>query len=99
MNIPEHFQLMGKTWTVETNPLILAQNEAYGRCEYSNQTIYIHEPENHDGQSRAGREHTFCHELVHAIASTASVELEESAVDVMAGLLHQFFVTSTGSIE
>ena len=99
MRIPKQFMLTGRVWSVDHNEKLLRDNQAYGHCEYSTQTITIHEPENDNGQTRQGREHTFCHELLHAMAFTAGLELEEQQVDVMAGLFHQFMVTRQGEIE
>lgn len=93
MKIPQKFTLFAEKWTVVESGSWLDCRNANGNCNYEKHVISLQPADNQDGLTMAGIEHTFLHELLHAIAHTANVELGEQDIDVMSGLLHQAIET------
>ncbi len=82
MKIPKSFVLGGVTWKVEYTKF----NDYYGTCDFSKYTIYLS-----DDMSEEKAQHTFCHELEHAIMFSMGLrDHNEREVDAKATFLHQY---------
>lgn len=93
MKIPKRFQLLGYTYRVEIVPEAeWPDDSTYGYCSPQLSKIQIRQqacPE--------AMEHTFFHELMHAILGAMSREKlnkDEGFVDTAGGLLHQAMKTA-----
>lgn len=92
MKIPATFQLLGCTYVVG----IVARkdwkfaDDEVGMFDPLSKTIYIRK------ESKALMQHTFLHEVVHAILGAMNHSLYESEdfVDLFSGLLHQALLTA-----
>lgn len=83
MKIPKSFVLGGVTWEVRyvTSP------NAYGMCDFNKHQILLC-----DDMTKERAEHTFCHELVHAIKFSMGLrDHDEREVDGLATFMHQYF--------
>jgi hypothetical protein len=86
LKIPRRFKLAGRTWTVKRRKY---KKRWLGQTDGARCTIKLNLAHNH---SAAELEHTFCHELMHAIGFTiGSNKLinDEQFVDAVGGLLAQ----------
>ena len=97
--IPESFDLANRTYTVRW--MTGAEEKKYsdedGNCRVEEAQVLIRK-----GKHKDYRDHTFLHELMHAVFNAAGREKEyedEGLVDSVAGLLHQFFKTKKGRLE
>lgn len=80
--IPTFFVLAGFEWVVKMSPDL----GEYGRCDPSNQIIYVRE-----GMNEQMTQQTFFHELVHAIMFTMGhITHDEVFTDAFGALLHQY---------
>lgn len=90
MKLPNKFSLMGSEWTVEYIDTEL--DGEWGHCDYERLKIVV--KVKHDGKpvKQCIVEHTFFHELTHAILFMMNQEElnnDEAFVDVFSGLIHQ----------
>lgn len=103
--IPETFKLAGKTWTVRVvdqetlreQAAILDGTELMGLCTSHDSTIWLC-----DETKGQERDHTFCHELTHAILFTlgwGKINRDEDKVDALGGMIHQFLDTKKGRVD
>jgi hypothetical protein len=112
VRIPKSFQLVNRTWKVklvgskELEKVIKDESDAqevpaamrWGVCDIVTATIYLNS-DLHADKPREMLEHTFCHELMHAIlfANGQIVDHhDEALVDRFGGFLHQIFQTQKG---
>jgi len=86
MKIPKQFSLGGATWSVH---LVSDSMSHYGWTDKTKNAIYVVKTGPKDRQ-----EHTFCHELVHAVLWSMGKDThEEEFVDAFATFLHQAIKT------
>lgn len=91
--IPKAFQLGGRTWRVERGVKLSSKKE-YGDTLPEIAVIRI----STKCKTLEDEEHTFMHELMHAICFTMGwTELndDEMKIDAVAGLLRQFLATAS----
>lgn len=68
-----------------------AKADNMGMCDPQTSSIYINLDMHPTGSDM---EHTFCHELVHALLFADGLsEHNEEQVDRLGGILHQYFLT------
>lgn len=100
--IPQQFRLAGKTWHVrELSDKDIERHpdggeDVFGLCLNGHSEILIRA-----GLPQQEREHTFLHELVHAMLYTLGwgrLNADEDRVDALAGMLHQFLQTKRGRL-
>ena len=98
LKIPQSFQLMGHNFKVEwDNKLFFYGNQDLGLCDFNCNRIVIQPNTDSVPRERSQIEHTYLHEMVHAILSTMGeqgLSDNEVFVDTFAGLLHQALQTS-----
>lgn len=97
--IPESFDLLGLSYTVELDEFKLNELNVCGLAKLREQRILLMPAVNSNGYTRAHREQTFYHELLHMLAVEASVDLDEVQVQTMGALLHQYMKTLRGDLE
>lgn len=93
MEIPSKFRLFGTTIKVIYADKILEETGALGDFNLSSATIRLRRPSKDVPKDMV--EHTFCHELVHAMFQMMGREelgKDEELADTLGGLLHQFLV-------
>lgn len=90
--IPKRFQLMGHTYSVCIVPDDQWMfDDDVGACDHERHQIFIRK-----SQNDSAKQHTFCHELTHAILGKMGedeLDEDEKFVDCFAGLLHQAWTT------
>ncbi len=89
-HIPDVFMLGGTVWKVIFDDALLNVDEM-GSCCTRDNSIYIR-----PGLPVAVQEHTFYHELVHAICYTIGykkLNADEDRVDAIGGMIYQFMQT------
>lgn len=93
--IPKTFQLGGRTWTVEVHDLIDSDQDLHGDTDSSECVIRL----------RKGKpelmQHTFYHELCHAIAYTLGwrkFNKDEDKIDSLGGMFYQYLKTKRGNL-
>lgn len=94
MNIPESFRLANRKWTVRRTSKL--PKGVYGQTDPDTSEILL----NSRIRRPALLEHTFLHELCHAIAMTlawSKLNANEDKIDALAGMLHQYMKTQRGS--
>lgn len=92
MKIPKRFELGGRTWRVVRGVKGRNRRE-YGRASSSRCVIEL----TTKNKTRESEEHTFCHELAHAIGYTMAWQKlikDETKVDALGSLLRQFLATA-----
>ena len=93
--IPKSFALVNRTYHVRAyRQDQIADLKCYGDCDRDAGIVRLDM-----NRVQASREHTFCHELVHAIlwASTKpKLSKDEAFVDSVGALLHQYLQTQKG---
>ena len=98
MPLPTTFKLGGRTWTV----LLVKElrnkrgKSIHGQCDIDLAIIEIDED-----LSGELLEHTFYHEVVHALCKTlgwAKLDDNESKVDALGNMLMQFMATKKGRL-
>ncbi len=86
--IPKSFRLMGHTYRVEVvDEKDWLEDDDVGACHHERHLILIRA-----NQDDSAKQHTFCHELVHAILGRMGeneLDDDEQFVDVFGALLHQ----------
>ncbi len=88
--IPKTFQLLGRTITVKEVEQVDVDNDL-GLWIAHQDEIRIRKD-----QSKGAKEHTFFHELAHAIFELGGHEKlskDEALVDLVGGLIHQYMKT------
>lgn len=96
MSIPTSFQLVNRKYTVEVLPKEVAEDLGrHGDCNRSKAVIRVEldYPDN--------SEHTFYHELAHALLyATTKPKLSEKEdfVDSLGAVIHQFMKTKKGKL-
>ena len=96
IKIPQRFILGGRDWTVEIHDVIDNEPELYGDCDSMECVIRL---------KRGGMDvmqHTFYHELTHAICFTLGWKKfneDEDKVDTLAGLFYQYLKSRKGTQE
>ena len=94
--IPTKFTLGAREWTVkymepEELDKLGEQKGILGLCQSHCATILINK-----NQTKQDQEHTFYHELCHAIAMTmgwTKWNTDEDKIDAVAGMFYQFIMT------
>lgn len=97
MNIPKSFQLGGIDWKVIWDNDKCNDREEYGLSAYSTATITMSTTYGLKELPDDRKDHTFYHELVHAILDSIherELSSNEKFVDNFATLLHQFTKTA-----
>ena len=93
LRIPKSFRLLGHTYVVQhVDDFGPVGSATVGLCEFGPQVISLKKSKDGQKLSRSSIEHTFCHELVHAIYAVMNENdlcSSEGHVDMFAGLLHQ----------
>ena len=96
--IPKTFTLINRSWNVELLDKEIAQaGEMSGDCSSHKALIRVAADED-----REYMEHTYLHELVHALleaSSRPSLSKKEAFVDSLAAVLHQYLKTKKGKLE
>ena len=95
IKIPNRFTLGGREWTVEVYNVIGDEPELYGDCDSQECVIRL---KNCGGEVM---QHTFYHELTHAICFTLGWKKfneDETKVDTLAGLFLQYLKSRKGSL-
>lgn len=97
-HVPLEFKLLNRSYSVEHMSEELHRGaEAYGMHwqDKARIEVYVGGPDEHC-------EHTFYHELFHALFEAAGkpdLSKDEELVDVLGGLLHQYMTTKRGKFE
>lgn len=93
MKIPHSFKLLGHTYVVKyVDDFGAASPTTVGLCEFGPRVISLRRTKDDFKLRHSTIEHTFFHELVHAIYELMGENemcSNESHVDMFAGLLHQ----------
>lgn len=95
MVIPKHFTLVNQTWQVVYDETL--DSGIMGECRQEKLEIAIR-----PGLSPQIEEHTFLHELCHAICLALGwqkLNKDEGKIDALSGVLHQFLQTRTGNVS
>lgn len=93
IQIPQQFQLGGRTWTVEVFDVIDSEPDLYGDCDSVECVIRL------KNCASDIMQHTFYHELTHAICYTLGWKKfneDEDKIDTLANLFLQFLKTRKG---
>jgi len=93
-DIPDSFQSLGRTIRTEYAPALLDASGAEGEWLDTLNQIRIRKAGKDHRHSFL--EHTYLHEVVHVffdMAGRPELSKDETLVDVMGGLLHQFLTT------
>lgn len=94
--IPKQFKLGGRTWTVDIVDNCPGENDkTYGLCEPVECRIYIKA-----GMSEDATQHTFYHELCHAICFTLGwgrLNGNEDKIDALGSVIYQALRTRKGT--
>ena len=99
MAIPAEFKLLNRTWNViPMDDATFRGSDAHGLCTAQQAEIQVYmesEPEDFV-------QHTYFHELVHALLETAGrddLSKDEAFVDLLGGLLHQYSASKEGDVN
>jgi len=93
ISIPKQFQLGGRTWRVKRCDIIDGDPKIYGDCDSTDCVIRLKEDFDLDVM-----QHTFYHELCHAICFTlgwSKLNKDEDKIDALANVMFQFLKTNT----
>ena len=99
--VPQTFKLGGRTWEVR----VVSKEEITRRADAGDEDILglciAHDAEIllQEGQKPATLQHTFYHELTHALCETLGwkrLNKNEAKVDALGGLLYQYLQTKKG---
>ena len=98
LNIPEHFELLGSTISVEFDPKLIHKHDAKGRASFRENKIYLmpDTPDYPMAQDKIGD--AFCHEVIHFIDTKIGDILTEEQVEMFGAALHQVLVTFEGNL-
>lgn len=94
--IPTSFKLVNRTYKVKKLGKELAEKK-YGDCDKEKALIRVY-----PGSTKENTEHTFYHELVHALLwATTKPKLSdnEDFVDSLAAMIHQYEQTKKGEFK
>lgn len=94
--VPTSFSLAGRTWNVTYHDMLDNDPDLYGDCDGAECIIRLRK-----GQRPEVLQHTFYHEVTHAICySLGWTELneDEGKIDALANVLLQFLKTKRGNI-
>lgn len=94
--IPKKFTLVNRTYTVQDMPAEIAESRL-GDCNSIEARIRLAK-----GQPPECLEHTFYHELAHALLDASTkpkLSKKEGFVDSLGALLHQFMQTQKGEFK
>ena len=96
-NIPTSFMLMGDKWEVVVveDP---KNTDHYGECNHNENKIIIHKIVSGQTMTQSRIEATLYHEVAHAILCAMcrdGLNNDESFVNILSGLFHQFEITKT----
>lgn len=97
IRIPKRFKLLGRTITVEYEPMLDGKFGCTGEARYTTDTIALQPNTDTFNRPTAQQEHVFLHELTHHILNEMNehdLRGNEKFVDVFSGLLHQALVTA-----
>lgn len=91
--IPSRFKLFAETIKVLDDPSLIANHHWDGSANYHKAEIRIVPSSDAFPSTRVRYEQIFCHELVHQIATSIGLELDEKDVDLFGRALHQAVTT------
>ncbi len=94
--IPKKFSIVNRNYRVEPMPAEIGEKRL-GDQDRGNSLIRLN-----PAQTREGLEHTFYHELVHAMLDASTkpkLSANEDFVDSLGALLHQFMQTQKGEYK
>lgn len=94
IKIPKQFKLGGRDWSVETYDVIDNDPDLYGDTDGSECVIRLKKAKPDTMQ------HTFYHELCHAIAYTLGwkkLNKDEDKIDSLGGMFYQYLKTRRGT--
>jgi hypothetical protein len=94
--IPSSFKLGGRTWDVQYVPLIDDDPNIYGDCDGSEAVIRLK-----SGAKPEVLQHTFYHELSHAICFTLGwkkLNKNEDDIDALGGMYYQYLKSKRGKV-
>jgi hypothetical protein len=89
--IPTRFRLGGRTWEVKLRDVVDDDVECLGLCDPDDAIIYLK-----SGLKHELLQHSFYHELSHAICFTLGwdeLNEDEGKIDALAGMLYQYLST------
>ena len=96
MDIPRRLKLLGRTITVEYDPMLDGRDGTVGEARYTSDSIALQPNTDTFRRPQTQLEQVFLHELVHYILNEMNeydLRSDEKFVDVFAGLLHQALTT------
>jgi predicted SprT family Zn-dependent metalloprotease len=96
MDIPRRLKLLGRTITVEYDPMLDGRDGTVGEARYTSDSIALQPNTDTFRRPQTQLEQVFLHELVHYILNEMNeydLRRNEKFVDVFAGLLHQALTT------
>jgi predicted SprT family Zn-dependent metalloprotease len=96
MDIPRRLKLLGRTITVEYDPMLDGRDGTVGEARYTSDSIALQPNTDTFRRPQTQLEQVFLHELVHYILNEMNeynLRDNEKFVDVFAGLLHQALTT------
>jgi hypothetical protein len=96
--IPKQFELLNRTVTVEYDPKLLYRENLVGEARYRECKIILQSNTDEHPISDDDLFHNFMHELIHFVLLSAGekeMTKNEELVDLISGLLAQFFKTIT----
>lgn len=96
ITIPNKFQLLGRSWTVEFKDKIDSKGKTLGQTDGDECTILLKR-----GMSPELTNHTFYHELAHAICFSLGWEKlngDEGKIDALGGALLQYLKSKRGRV-
>jgi hypothetical protein len=97
MQIPKRFKLLGRTITVEYDPMLDSRHGLRGEARYTSDTIALQPTTDTFVRSPCHLEQTFLHEMVHFILEGMNehdLRGNEKFVDNFSALLHQALTTA-----
>lgn len=95
--IPTSFRLGGRRWSVNLAPLVDHDDRVLGVTDVDQATITLK-----TGLKQELLQHTFYHELEHAIRATLGIpdeDDEHGEVDARGGILLQYLSSKRGNIK
>lgn len=107
MNIPKSFMGVNRKWHVHVLTARQIRNRFaktelnlpdpdtfFGLCVPDTACIYLNKDQH---ATREFLEHTFCHEMAHAMYfGLGKAEHDEQEIDALGGILHQMWTTQRG---
>lgn len=95
--IPTRFQLVNRTYKVKAMDKALAEElKKHGDCDREDAVIRV------ELSNKENTEHTFFHELAHALLWTTTkpkLSDNEDFVDSLGAALHQYMTTKKGQLQ